>query len=221
MILTSSGSLLLLHFFLVCQGVKTIHICWTEEPMAGGSRGRPPPFQLPSAAKTWRSAGSLLKSFSPGSLTLQPADELMWNRALENAGSGSRRAARGCGVDKSRARRPGGRSPGCGAIKAQPAPSAPAARRAAPELLDRALPYKPALQSIPVFTVECTKCLPQLFSWFVSLVKCRVYHSFPEECALPTSSWKILSGSASWGAQAPWRLAESVQLISLLDSWYF
>lgn len=125
----------------------------------------------------------------------------------------------GCGVDKSRlaSREGAGRAVD---HKGWARPSAPAARRAAPELPDRALPYEPALQSIPVFTVECTKCLPQLFSWFVSLVKCRVYHSFPEECALPTSSWKILSGSASWGAQAPWRLAESVQLISLLDSWY-
>lgn len=103
---------------------------------------------------------------------------------------GARRskAAWGCGVDKSRARRPGGESRGCGVVKAELAPYASAARRVAPELLDRALPYKPSLQSIPVFTVERTKCLPQLFSWFVSLVKCWVYHSFPEECVLPTSS---------------------------------
>lgn len=112
----------------------------------------------------------------------------MRNRALENAGSESSEAARGCGVDKSRPRRSGRRLRGCGAIKAELSPSAPAALGAAPELPDTALPYEPALQSIPVFTVECTKCLPQLFSWFASLVKCRVYHSFPKECVLPTSS---------------------------------
>lgn len=94
----------------------------------------------------------------------------------------------GGGGDKSRARRPGGESQGCRVIKAELAPYASAARRVAPELVDRALPYKPGLQSIPLFTVERTKCLPQLFSWFASLVKCQVYHSFPKECMLPTSS---------------------------------
>lgn len=77
---------------------------------------------------------------------------------------------------------------GCGVIKAEIAPYASAARLLAPELVDRALPYEPGLQSIPLFTVEHTKCLPQLFSWFASLVKCQVYHSFPKECVLSTSS---------------------------------
>lgn len=37
--------------------------------------------------RRWQRAGSLLKSFSGGAAALQPAGELMWNRALADSES--------------------------------------------------------------------------------------------------------------------------------------
>lgn len=76
MTLTSSEPLSLLNFFVVSQGVKTIQTHSVEELMARRSRRHPPP----SRFLLWQrddDLQGLLKSFSPGTLTLQPADELM------------------------------------------------------------------------------------------------------------------------------------------------